>query len=395
MKKKIAILTQPLKGNYGGIVQNYALQEVLRREDFEVETIAREYGRDATALRRFLAHLKNNTYNWARGRKKKIFSKEEAEQIFAENRRFIKEYIRISPKLYDTNELADYFAKNKFDAVIVGSDQTWRPKYSPALGNYFLDFLVHDTDVYKMAYAASFGTDKWEFTDSETRESSDLIKTFDTVSVREKSGMILCRNFFNVEAEWVLDPTLLLTPDDYRVLYKSTDGYNNGVFSYLLDKDSTKKALVDNLADKLGVSVYSYQPKCAIEAGDIYDFDNLQNYTYPSPEGWLKSFDQADFVITDSFHGTVFAILFNKPFFAIVNDARGAARFHSLLQRLDLEDRLISDIGDVDLQTDLLNIDYKSVNNKLELWRAQSYDYLRTDLINRLNKTNSYDKLSV
>lgn len=395
MKKKVAILTQPLQGNYGGIIQNYALQEVLRREGFIVETIAREYGRDATTLRKFLAHLKNNTYNWARGRKKKIFSKEEAKQIFAENRRFIKEYIDISPKLYDTNELADYFVNNKFDAVIVGSDQTWRPKYSPEIGNYFLDFLVHDKEIYKMAYAASFGTDKWEFTEIETRQSSVLIKTFDAVSVREKSGIILCRNFFNVEAEWVLDPTLLLTPDDYRGLYKSIEGSKNGVFSYLLDKDSTKTDLVDKLADKLDVPVYSYQPKCAIEAGDIYDFDNLQNYTYPSLEGWLKSFDQADFVITDSFHGTVFAILFNKPFFAILNDARGAARFHSLLQRLDLEDRLITDINNMNLPTDLLDIDYKSVNNKLELWRAQSYDYLWTNLINRLNKKNTYDKLSV
>ncbi|WP_270088419.1 polysaccharide pyruvyl transferase family protein [Sphingobacterium sp. SYP-B4668] len=393
--KKIAILTQPLKGNYGGIIQNYALQEVLRGGGFEVETIAREYGRDATATRRFLAHLKNDTYNWVVGKRKKIFSKKEAEFIFAENTRFIQERIGLSPKLYDTAGLAQYFKNRDFDAVIVGSDQTWRPKYSPAIGNYFLDFLVDNSRIYKMAYAASFGTDEWEFTEREREECSTLIEHFDAVSVREKSAVSLCQQFLNVEAEWVLDPTLLLTQADYRKLYSHKDGHKKGVFTYILDTDVKKRELVEKVANKLNVSVYTHQPHRPIEGGNVYDFDNLDDFKYPAPEGWLQSFDDADFVLTDSFHGTVFAILFNKPFYAIVNDARGAARFHSLLQMFDLEHRLITCIDTFKLNTGKLDINYQHVNEKLTQWRGKCAVFLQQNLANLLNDHKAYEKFSV
>lgn len=379
--KNIAILTQPLKGNYGGIIQNYALQEVLRRAGFAVETIAREYGPDATAARRFLAQLKNNTYNRIVGKKKKIFTKEEAALIFAENLRFMEERIDSSPKIYNTEELTQYFKKKDFAAVIVGSDQTWRPKYSPAIRNYFLDFLVDNSRIYKMAYAASFGTDDWEFTDLETQECTHLIKQFDAVSVREKSAVSLCHSYLNTKAEWVLDPTLLLTQADYRKLYTDADEQKKGVFKYILDTDAKKQKLVEKVAKQLNVPVYTHQPHRAIEGGDVYDFDNIDDFRYPTPEGWLQSFDNADFVLTDSFHGTVFAILFNKPFYAVVNDARGAARFHSLLRMFNLEHRLITNMDTFELTAGQMDIDYQEVNVKLNEWRAKCYVYLQQNLI--------------
>src|SRR5690606_15864360 len=102
-----------------------------------------------------------------------------------------------------------------FDTYIVGSDQCWRPKYSPNITNYFLDFLNDKQNVIRISYAASFGTSDWEFNEPETKMCRDLIQKFDAVSVRESSGIELCQKYLDKEAQHVLDPTMLLELDDY------------------------------------------------------------------------------------------------------------------------------------------------------------------------------------
>lgn len=378
---KIAILTQPLKANYGGIIQNYALQEVLKREGFEVETISREYVRDASSFKVFLAHLKNETLNRIFGKHKKIFSKEEANQIFAENLRFIKERMSTSKKLYSTIELKKYFEEKNFKAVIVGSDQTWRPKYSPDIYNYFLDFLTRNQVICKVAYAASFGTEKWEFTPEQTTNCKKLISQFDAVSVRENSGVLLCKNHFTSTAEWVLDPTLLLKKEDYIHLFSHIKKEQKGIFNYVLDRDENKQNFIQSLAETLNKPLYTHQPKKAIERGLIYDYITMGEFIYPSLEGWLKSFHDANFVITDSFHGTVFSIIFNKPFLAIVNKDRGASRFYSLLKEFGLENRLVIDIEKFDKNILFQQIDYTQVELKWDELRAKSYTYLKEQII--------------
>src|SRR5690606_19965537 len=122
---------------------------------------------------------------------------------------FIARHIVLSDKVASDLQLREHFRNNRYDAVIVGSDQTWRPRYSPNIYNYFLDFL-RDENVRRIAYASSFGTDKWEYNDKQTDRCSKLAKEFDMISVREKSGVDLCIRHLGVEALAVLDPTLLL-----------------------------------------------------------------------------------------------------------------------------------------------------------------------------------------
>jgi len=379
--KRVAILTQPLKGNYGGIIQNYALQQVLKKEGFEVETISREYVKDASKFRVFLANFKNETYNRLKGKRKKIFTKQEANLIFKENKRFIHDQLEVSKKLYSTDDLSAYFDVKKFDVVIVGSDQTWRPKYSPNIYNYFLDFLEGDNQILKIAYASSFGTDKWEFTKEEELRCKELVKYFNAVSVRELSGVSLCQNFLDTDAQWVLDPTLLLQKEDYMSLFQHISVEKKGVFNYVLDRESSKQRFIDGVANKLQLKLFKHQPHRSIEKGVIYDFTSIDDFKYPPLEGWLKSFSDSDFVLTDSFHGTVFSIIFNKPFLAIVNEDRGASRFYSLLKVFGLESRLVTDVQSFD--NNILNevIDYKKVNDVLSNLRTQSYKFIKESMI--------------
>lgn len=106
---------------------------------------------------------------------------------------------------------------------------------------------------------------------------------------------------------------------------------------------------------------------------------DLKSYVHPSVDGWIKSFSDADFVVEDSFHSTVFSIIFNKPFISIVNKERGASRFYSLLSKLNLIDRIISDHNDFDWQS-IYEINYKEVNNLLERYRSESYNFLLSSL---------------
>lgn len=106
---------------------------------------------------------------------------------------------------------------------------------------------------------------------------------------------------------------------------------------------------------------------------------NLKSYVYPLVEGWIKSFSDADLIVTDSFHGTVFSIIFNKPFISIINKERGAARSYSLLSKLNLIDRIISDYESLKLNS-MSDIDYQNVNIMLEKYRLNSYNFLLSSL---------------
>src|SRR5690606_26995758 len=125
------------------------------------------------------------------------------------NVKFLNKYINHSLLINAYKDLAEYFKNRKFNAVIVGSDQTWRPKYSPNIYNYYLDFLKDNNQIKKLAYASSFGTAEWEYTTEQTEKCKTLAKQFHAISVREHTGVDLCREKLGVEAIQLLDPTLL------------------------------------------------------------------------------------------------------------------------------------------------------------------------------------------
>ncbi|UTW10633.1 polysaccharide pyruvyl transferase family protein [Marinobacterium rhizophilum] len=335
---KIAIMTQPLGKNYGGMMQAFALQKVLKNMGHEVVTIDRQpagHGIVHNSLRliyRSIQKIKGK-------RKAPVNIERHYPLIFNNPHGFIKNNIKISESFFSTEKLKSHFSNNSYDAVVVGSDQTWRPRYSPDIYNFYLDFLSCN-NVKRVAYASSFGVDSWEYSAEETKRCAELAKQFDAISVRETSGIELCDKYLGVKSEFVLDPTLLLEKEDYLELIG--DRYRNdageGVFTYWLDRSDEKRVAAEQLANQLNTYSYQCQAKNSINS---LNSSNLKNYKMPPVEDWLASFAKASVVLTDSFHGMVFSIIFQKPFVVVVNKERGASRFISLLNKLGLEERLV------------------------------------------------------
>jgi len=303
-----------------------------------------------------------------------------SDNIFFNNWTFINKYIKISTEIDSNLGFEQFMQAHKFDVFVVGSDQTWRPKYSPNIYNYFLDFLDSTQQSKRcIAYAASFGTDAWEYSPEETQRVRNLIQKFSSISVREESGVTLCKEYLGVNADHVLDPTLLLDGADYKTslnLEGNSTGLNS-VYTYILDASESKSQFVEMMAGKLGLPVSKSQGKKKVKG--FRKSDRLEELVVPPIEDWLSGFMNADFIVTDSFHGTVFSILFNKPFVAIVNSERGAARFESLLGNLGISDRMVFEGANYSEKL-LKDIDYLQVNKRLSILRANSMQFLKKSL---------------
>jgi len=377
MNKKVAILTQaPVGTNYGSTIQTYALQVFLKKHNYEPTTIDRVRGDNHSFFKKKESILKSelkNIFTTELNITPRIFNK-----IFIEQFKFVKENISISKRIETDTDLNKHFKKENYDIVIVGSDQTWRPQYSPNIYNYFLDFLEDNKEITKVAYATSFGTSEWEFSDEETQRCKYLVQKIDAVSVREKSGIALCKQYLEIDPKWVLDPTMLLTKEDYlKVASQGKVPFRKGLFSYILDETKAISNTIDTVKSILNLATFTNQPLCR---SNNCQGKKLEELIYPSVEGWIKAFDQADFVVTNSFHGTVFCIIFNKPFLTIVNKQRGASRFHSLLSEFKLEDRLVYE-EDTHIESIVKSpVDFTFVNQRWEALKDESIEFLYKSL---------------
>ena len=398
---KIGILTQPLTNNYGGLLQAYALQTSLERMGHEVIILNRpmpfvpDVANDAfvpSAVR----FAKNCMKFLMRKPLTRIYHELLPQQHIVTNRLteiFIVTYHHKSPDFSTTSSLQVFCRKQGIEAFVVGSDQCWRPLYSPCLPNYFLDF-AEGWDVKRLAYAASFGVDNWELTDEETKVCAPLTQKFDAVSVREASGIALCKEHLGVEAVHVLDPTMLLDAEDYNTLVSdfnpsifdiapehrvttTLDIAERKLFGYVLNADQSKNGFIRMVSEKAGLEVVQCMPKDH-RAQEIFEVCP-DDCTFPPVELWLQSFRDADMVIADSFHGTVFSIIYNKPFWVLGNPGRGMARFHSLLKMFGLEDRLVTpDLYDkIDINAP---INWDAVNARREELKQMSLEFLKSNL---------------
>lgn len=377
MKKKIAILTQPLGQNYGGIIQNFALQKVISNQGHLPITINRHKNKVYSFARVFLYDLKMVFFNMFKNDGKNYLTSKKRKELIKNNTKFIRNFLTLTTKIDSDDKLIQHFKKNKYDVIIVGSDQTWRPKYSPNIFNYYLDFLGENSNKSKcIAYASSFGTDDWEYTSEETQRVEILAKQFDAISVREESGINLCNTYLKVDAELVLDPTLLLNAEDYSQFLNLTENNTskNKLYTYVLDNSEEKSGFLNKSSKLLDLELSNVWTETNVSE------NKFKNLITPPLENWLAGFKNAEFVITDSFHGTVFSILFKKPFISFVNKERGASRFESLLGKLGLENRLIYDIQNFDMS--ILNepIHYEEVHQKLEILKENSIKFLKENI---------------
>lgn len=362
---RIAILTQPLKANYGGILQAYALQNTLNKLGHASTIIEQQYIQEINYLRIFFELPKRLFTKYILKKRKYIFSERANNIKQIEIRKytnsFISEYI-INKFITNYNQID----LTQFDAFIVGSDQVWRPLYNwGEIEKMFLSFIPKEKKIKRISYAASFGNNEWEFTDEQTETCKELLSRFDAVSVREIDGIELCRKYLKREdAVWVLDPTLLLDRNDYENLCKNVPCLEeNTLCAYILDLNNDIVLKLKTIADKKRLKL------------KIVSADN--NCTLSVPE-WVAMFRDAKCIITDSFHGTVFSIIFNKEFYSITNIERGGSRFTSLLSLFGLINRLNNSINEISSNNTKIN--WALVNQKLHQLRKYSIKFLTSTL---------------
>lgn len=377
---KIAIITQPLFHNYGGLLQNFALQTVLKRLGHEPVTLRRP--RSVNWVRICLSDIKT-LLMWCLGKGKSRpfpYLALQIKRIRAQRHTnyFIRRYISHTPGLQSKEENAEYIRRHGIKAVIAGSDQVWRPLFNPDLGRSFLNF-TEAFDVIRLAYATSFGLEHWgEFTPESTEMCRQLVSRFKAVSVREDSAVELCRRHLGIEAQWLLDPTMLLDADDYRDLIRREHEppSEGNLFCYILDREPHKSAIIQQVAHHLNLTPFERMPKRPLQDAESA---SLRELTFPTVTAWLRAFDDAKFVIVDSFHGAVFSIIFNKPFIVIGNELRGMARFHSLLRMFNLQNRLTTSTADV-LSIADTPIDWQQVNSQRKQLQQISLKFLTDNL---------------
>ena len=381
---KIGILTLPLHTNYGGILQAFALQTVLERMGHEVKVIQKTRrnldARNPSFLDYFKAIVLKYVFRRSVPIRIKKTKNEKVEKWIREDKivrqntwPFIQKYIHL-------REIDGFcqLKEDEFDAIVVGSDQIWRKQYisntlCSEVANAFLGF-AKNWRIKRLSYAASFGVENWEFNNSETREIKDLISLFETVSVREESGVKLCAHKLGCsKAIQMPDPTLLLELRDYNSLISHFPSRKRTLHSYILDDSKEKEVFVESIAHERSLIINKTNSKT-----DDWSFP-IEERIQPPLENWLSAFRDAEFVVSDSFHACVFSIIFRKQFLVIGNPKRGMARFVSLLEYFGLENHLILDIGSYDISK-YEDIEYQKIEEKIGLLRLKGRDFLESIL---------------
>lgn len=361
MKKAGIITYWQTKDNYGSILQNYALQKVLAKYEIESETLY--FLPDS---QNSINRLKNNNpfticiklFNYAIRKIYFFYSNLKNKRRDFES--FIKNNIKTSPKIY-CSELKNYCIN--FDLCLVGSDQVWNTSNIPSnkiqLENsrtLFLGFAPEKSK--KIACAVSFGKDN--FNPKLLNHVSDLLHNFDFISVRENSGIDICKKLGVNNVVFQPDPTLLLSADSYRSLVQTQIKEKKYVLLYLLNNDT------DLNIKKLKKWVKHKKMKMIYINGNTETIKlNLQKKFYPTIPEWISLIDNAEYIFTNSFHGTIFSILMNKKFMTITqkgNFKEENTRFNNLLHLFNLQHRFFN--GNFDNVTNEIN--YTLVNSKIE-----------------------------
>lgn len=359
---KIGILTVPFNNNYGGFLQAFALKSVLIGMGHEVFFINRRRNRTVTIRGIIVIILR--ALHLLEDKQKRI---SRFTDIF--QKKYLFPYTR---KYYSSNDLKKCL-KYKFDCVIVGSDQIWRYWYfKDWIDDFFCNFL-EGTNIPHFSYAASMGTDEMDYPQDKIDICSKLLKDFKAISVREETSVKLLKDFFDVEnAQLVLDPTFLLDKQVYVNLFKKEYAKPSKpyIFTYILDDSKEIHESIEEFSRQKNMPVLNIKA----QTGDISTLDVIEPV-----EKWLSAIYYADYVITDSFHGTVFSLIFNKQFIVYGNVQRGLSRMQDLLNRVELADRLVTTnvfVGEK-LKKD---INWNSVNNRINLYMEKSMSYLKNAL---------------
>ena len=308
----------------------------------------------------------------------------------------VKHNYRVS-QVYDINDVSKL--NGHCNTFMLGSDQMWTWTRCEQFGNYyFLDF-AHD-DKKKIVYAGSFGKEDFFAPEEGMAECAFHASRIDHVSMREDIGVEICKKRFGIDAEFVMDPIFLCDFSKYDALAALSDRKlpeRPYLMTYILDPNDGKRNAIKKTADLLSLDMVN-----TLNGVPWMHKDNAEKLGLPVQEDvgledMLYFYKHADFVITDSFHGSCFAILFRKPFICIANRQRGLPRFHSLFRKLGLMDRLVYRPGEIISADDTFfhrTIDYKHVYDVIYRERERCTAWLKNALEEKKSRQPSaYDIL--
>ena len=376
---KIGIITMHRVLNCGSALQAYALQYVLQKKGHDVELIdyvyPNEYHKsfytvsDNRLLTKILKMIRYPIQTC-----KRIYYNKIRHKDFI---KFYNKYYNLSDIQYRTRESL----KNnppQYDVYISGSDQIWNPRYVHADTSYMLSF-VHNVN--KIAYSSSFSVNL--IPDEYKDTYAKALIEYKHIALREKSGCDIIKSLINKSATYVLDPTLLLTPEQWRPIAEESSIHIDGPYLlvYVLGYSWNPYPYVVDLLKKIQIQT---QLKIVFLRFDLSELENFRGLNYKviyriNPAIFISLFSNATLVLTDSFHGTAFSANFNIPFYSLIPESiDGDNRIFNFLTEIDATERAIKlNSSNPDL---IINEDFTKINANLNKLRQESLSYLFTSL---------------
>lgn len=371
--KKVGILNVQYVNNYGAVLLCYALQETIKKLGYNAEVIdyrPNQFNNKGLAEKikniGLLRSLKDFLKLKVKGNKRSVnnntYKKDKNFNKFKNN------YLNRSSIYSKSDDMKDI----NYDAYIVGSDVVWKPGRinSDESEVYFLDF-TKGKECKRIAYAASIGTDDKTLLDSVSNKVRSKIGIFDSVSTREKTTVPYLESLYYKRVYWCIDPTLLIEKEEYEKIIPNVSPNEEYIYLYMFENSSEAYELANEYSKKLGLPIIC-------QCGDPDKLDNVLLCSRDDgPLEFINRIKNASFVITDSFHGMVFSVIFEKEFITL---SRGniSIRMQDFLDRLQLIDRFKS--LDNTKYKDPEKIDYRKINNIIDLWKEESLDYLNSSL---------------
>ena len=363
---KIAVITMHAVKNYGSVLQTYATQCVLEKMGLTVEIInfirekildknlASTWTRDDKFIKKIMKKiiLYPTIYRW-----KKVFNN------------YLLSYIKLSSRIYTSEEELIEYPVNA-DVFCTGSDQVWNSGWNEGVEKPFYLTFVPD-DIPKISLAASIGKQYLE--EEEITEILPLLKRYKHISLRELSAIKIINDLGIKNVDFCLDPTLLLSKEEWLQHLHTFDIKEKYVLIYQLNHDTKFDDFAVRFAKRKNLKL--------IRICTRYDQVRFPGkaIVIPKVEELLNWFDKAEYIITNSFHATAFCINLNKQFVAIYPNEY-STRIKDVLEMFNLENRHLKDYKQYDIADEKIN--YQLVNEKLKLKRKESFEVIRKMLCN-------------
>ena len=357
---KIGILTFHRALNYGAVLQTYALRKALNNLGVDAEVV--DYR--CKVIEKSYAPIQFNSKNILKVVASNMFYYSTRKKMREKFNEFINLKVNLSKeKYFNIEELAKI--ENTYDLFITGSDQVFNYECTDFDKTYFLDFVKDDYK--KNSYAASFGFDS--IPNNYVEEYQRLLQGFANISVREESGRNIIKKMFEKDINISLDPVFLLSKDEWISIINPVERERKYILMYTIASPNHLIPFAENLAKKMGCEL--------VYLNDRFKKNSTAEYIrFCSPTDFLALFAGAEYVVTNSFHGTAFSILFQKTFYCEVVPKNGKKNFRviDLLNMLNLNEQIFNSEG-INCITNSC-IDYKAVNNILETQKKSALDYL-------------------